>query len=268
MLSIATAADSGAQSALSMRVDLRPLQLAREVDVDRLPLGEDVEAGDARLAVAVARVLHAAERQVDLGADRRGVHVEEPRLELAHRREGLVDVLRVDRSRQPVGNGVGDPDALLERRDRHDRRDGAEDLLARDAHLRVGVGEHGRREEPALRERPVRQLFAAAEELRPLLLPDLDVLRERCPAGARTRTAPRRRPSRARCRRVRAFAPATRRPDEVVVDLPVHEQPRRRRAALPRRAEGAPERPRPRGRRRRPPSRGSRSCRPSRGAAA
>ena len=85
-----------------VRVDLRPCSLPREVDVDRLPLGEDVEARDARLAVAVARVLHAAERQVHLGADRRGVDVEDARLELAHRREGLVDVPRVDRAGQPV----------------------------------------------------------------------------------------------------------------------------------------------------------------------
>src|SRR5690348_6185864 len=41
-------------------VALGLLQLPRVVDVDRLPLGEDVERGLARLAMAVARLLHAA----------------------------------------------------------------------------------------------------------------------------------------------------------------------------------------------------------------
>ena len=54
----------------SVVVDLRALELAGVVDVDRLPLGEDVERGLARLAVAVAGVLRAAERQVHLGAGR------------------------------------------------------------------------------------------------------------------------------------------------------------------------------------------------------
>src|SRR5689334_13031328 len=125
-------------------VDLRLLESTREVDVDRLPLGEHVEARDARLAMAVARVLATAERQVHLGADRGRVDVEDPRLEVAHRRERLVDVLRVDRARQAVRDRVRDPDALLERRDRHDRRHGTEDLLAGDPHARVGVGEDGR----------------------------------------------------------------------------------------------------------------------------
>src|SRR5262245_38395772 len=68
----------------SLGVDLCALELARVVDVDRLPLGEDVERRLARLAVAVAGVLRAAERQVHLGADRAGVDVGDPRLEVAH----------------------------------------------------------------------------------------------------------------------------------------------------------------------------------------
>ena len=52
------------------RVDLGPLQLAGVVDVDRLPLREDVERRLTRLAVAVAGVLRAAERE---GAPRRPI---------------------------------------------------------------------------------------------------------------------------------------------------------------------------------------------------
>ena len=51
---------------LLLGVDLRALEATGVVDVDRLPLREDVEGGLARLAVAVARVLRAAERQVHL----------------------------------------------------------------------------------------------------------------------------------------------------------------------------------------------------------
>src|SRR4029450_451347 len=53
-------------------VDLGALRVAGIVDVDRLPLREHVERGLARLAVAVAGVLRATEREVNLGADRAG----------------------------------------------------------------------------------------------------------------------------------------------------------------------------------------------------
>ena len=68
------------QERVLLRVDLRALQLARVVDVDRLPLGEDVERRLAGLAVAVAGVLRAAEREVHLGADRARVDVRDPGL--------------------------------------------------------------------------------------------------------------------------------------------------------------------------------------------
>src|SRR6476661_5961910 len=77
-------------------VDLCALEPSREVDVDRLPLGVRVERDMARLAVAVAGLLPAAERQVDLGAGRPGVDVDDPRLEVPHRPECLVDVPRED----------------------------------------------------------------------------------------------------------------------------------------------------------------------------
>src|SRR5215208_907972 len=82
------------------RVDLRLLQLPRVVDVDRLPLGEDVERGLARFAMAVPGVLRAAERQVHLGADRARIDVRDPCFEVAHRAEGGVHVAREDRGRE------------------------------------------------------------------------------------------------------------------------------------------------------------------------
>src|SRR4249920_2577619 len=77
-------------------VDLGALEPAREVDVDRLPLGIRVERDVARLAMAVAGLLPATERQVHLGAGRPGVDVDDPRFEVAHRPERLVDVAGED----------------------------------------------------------------------------------------------------------------------------------------------------------------------------
>src|SRR5439155_1772464 len=72
---------------LLLVVDLGALEAPREVDVDRLPLGKRVERGVARLAVAVAGLLPAAEREVRLGARRAGVDVADAGLEGAHRPE-------------------------------------------------------------------------------------------------------------------------------------------------------------------------------------
>ena len=44
-----------------LRVDLRPLETTAVVDVDRLPLGEELQRAQPRLAVAVARAACAAE---------------------------------------------------------------------------------------------------------------------------------------------------------------------------------------------------------------
>src|SRR3989442_11590406 len=77
-------------------VDLRALQLARVVDVYRLPLGVHVERRAAGLAMAITGRLHAAEGELDLGADRAGVHVHDPGLRVAHETKRVVHVARVD----------------------------------------------------------------------------------------------------------------------------------------------------------------------------
>src|SRR5437867_2504260 len=78
-------------------VDLRSLQGSGVVDVDRLPLAEDIDPGHARLAVAVAGLLRSAERQMHFRADGRRVHVEDPGVHVAHGQERFVHVARVDR---------------------------------------------------------------------------------------------------------------------------------------------------------------------------
>src|SRR5690242_14249724 len=62
---------------LLSRVDLRPLQATAVIDVDRLPLRELVERHRAGFPVTIAGVLHAAEGQLDLGADGRRVDIDD-----------------------------------------------------------------------------------------------------------------------------------------------------------------------------------------------
>ena len=78
----------------SYGVDLRPLQRARVVHVAHLGLGVELVHLPAALAVAVAGLLHAAERQMGLGADGRRVDVGDAVVELLHRAEGEVHVAR------------------------------------------------------------------------------------------------------------------------------------------------------------------------------
>src|SRR5580765_5641721 len=82
----------GSAIGLVLVVDLRSLEATAEVDVDRFPLGERVERRMAGLAVAVAGLLPAAEREVRLGPGRPGVDVDDPGLEVAHRPERGVGV--------------------------------------------------------------------------------------------------------------------------------------------------------------------------------
>src|SRR6185503_18568209 len=89
-----------------MIVDLRALELAAVIDVDRLPLGENVEHGKGGFAMAVAGVLHPAEGHVYFRPDGGTVHVGDPGLDFANRAHGAVDVLGVDRGRKPVGRVV------------------------------------------------------------------------------------------------------------------------------------------------------------------
>src|SRR3982751_6060158 len=82
-----------------LRVDLRALQAAAEVDVHRLPFGKDVERRGPGLAVAVAGCLRAAEWEMHLRTDRRRVDVENAGVHIAHGCERAIDILSVDRSR-------------------------------------------------------------------------------------------------------------------------------------------------------------------------
>src|SRR5690554_2052380 len=83
-------------------VDLGALELAREVDVDRLPLGVEIDRGGAGLAVPVAGALGTTEGEVNLCPCRAGVDVENAGVDVLHCLEGLVDILREDRRGKAV----------------------------------------------------------------------------------------------------------------------------------------------------------------------
>src|SRR5579862_4993393 len=156
-------------------VDLRALELARIVDIDRLPLGEHVERRLPRLAMPVAGVLRPAEREMHLGADRAGVHVRDPSLEVAHRAERAVHVAREDRGREPEFDPVRHGDRLVEIAHPDERRRRAEDLLLRDAHTRLHVGEDRRPVEVAATEVAFGRDLAAREQTCALVAADLRV---------------------------------------------------------------------------------------------
>src|SRR3954469_25329676 len=115
-----------------LRVDLGALQAAAEVDIHRLPFGEDVERSRPGLAMAVAGCLRTAERQMHLRADRRRVDVENPGVHIAHGCERAIDILSVDRSRQAVLHAVAYRDSLIEGSTGNHRDDRTEDFLLRD----------------------------------------------------------------------------------------------------------------------------------------
>src|SRR5713226_8915551 len=97
-----------AEAGEARRVDLCALQPVGEVHVNRLPLRIEVDGGNAGLAVAVAGLLGAPEGQMRFRANGGRVDVDDPGVEVARGLKSLVDVARVDRSRKPVDDAVGD----------------------------------------------------------------------------------------------------------------------------------------------------------------
>src|SRR5262252_2049144 len=102
------------------------------VDDDGFPLAVDIERLGARLAEAVTRVLHAAERHVRAGAVRRAVDRHEsgtvPRDELLD----AVAVERVNRARQAEGRRVRESNGTIEIGGAVETRHRTEQLLLRD----------------------------------------------------------------------------------------------------------------------------------------
>src|SRR5688572_18811016 len=118
----------------TLRIDLRTLELAAEVNVDAFPFGEDVQ-DVAAFAVAVAGLADSAEGEMDFRADCGGVDVDDSGLHVAHRPKRPVHIGCVDGAAQSELDSVYDGNRVVHAVARNHAGRGSEDLLLGDAHL-------------------------------------------------------------------------------------------------------------------------------------
>src|SRR5512132_705616 len=104
----------------------------RSVLIDGHDLGVELARRAALLVRAEPRALGPAERDVDVGAGRLRVDVHDAGLDLAHEALARADVAGEDRRRQAEADAVGPRDRIVDRLEAVERRDRAEDLLARE----------------------------------------------------------------------------------------------------------------------------------------
>src|SRR5215472_3459008 len=161
--------------ALLRAVDLRLLQLVREIYVHRLPLSVEIDGADPAFAVSVAGGLCATEGQVHLGAYGRSVDVRDSCVQVAHRGERLVHVFGVDRGRKPVLDAIRDLNRFIHAITWDDAYHWPEDFFLCNAHLGINIDEDRRFHEPAVLVIALLEAIAAAYPLGALVLADLDI---------------------------------------------------------------------------------------------
>src|SRR5438034_11845698 len=131
------------------RVDLSALQAAGVVHVDRLPIREFVQGRWPGLAgVRRPGLLDPAEGELDLGADRRRVHVGDARLQFLHGPERPPEVRRVDLGGGPVIEKKRERDRVVEIFRLEDAQDRTEYILRRQALSAIDLKDRGLAEEP------------------------------------------------------------------------------------------------------------------------
>ena len=77
-------------------VDLRSLKFAAVIDVDRLPLREEIVDCPSTFTMSVAGLFDAAKGEVSLSPDCGCIDIRNTGLDITHRNECLVDIPRVD----------------------------------------------------------------------------------------------------------------------------------------------------------------------------
>src|SRR5437870_4810706 len=129
--------------------------------------------------MSVAGLLGPAEGQVGLGADGGSVDVENTRFHFPHGLERFVDILGVYRRGKAVHHSIADVDGLIQAVAGDDGNYRPENFLLRDAHLGVAVAEDGGSVKSAAVVSVAGESVSAAQQLRALVLADLDVLLDR-----------------------------------------------------------------------------------------
>src|SRR5258708_367184 len=89
-------------------INLGFLQFAAVVGVDDFPFGEDIQAGEAGFAVAVAGAACAAEGELDFGSGGAGIDVQDASGDITYGALDAVVVLRVDGTGEAEGSVVID----------------------------------------------------------------------------------------------------------------------------------------------------------------
>ena len=138
----------------SARRPSSPRSTSARAQPDRAAHGVEVHHRRAELLVVGrrARLLDAAERRVERGADGRPVDAHHPGLDLGREALRGGERARADRRRQAVVDVVGRLDRLVERADALERRSPGRTPRPAPADAGRDVDEHGRREEPAVGE--------------------------------------------------------------------------------------------------------------------
>src|ERR1035438_2184109 len=143
-------------------INLRPQQLIRVIDIHRLPCRKEVD-GSIAFAMPIPCVFDAAEGQMHFRADGGGVDVGDAGFKVSDCGEGAIYVLCVEGCREPVFNGVGNLDGLLEGLKFNQAYYRAEDFFTSDAHVGSDSAEYGRLKVSAVRIFAIRQHAAACE---------------------------------------------------------------------------------------------------------
>src|SRR5260370_436284 len=126
--------------------------------------------------MAIAGSLSTAERQMNLGANRGSVNVEDSGGRVLHRRVCAIDVFGENRGRKPVPHAVGDLYGVVESATFDHRYNRTEDFLLCDPHIRLYLGEHGRLYEITVLHVAFLGAVAAAHHPGAIFfLPDIDV---------------------------------------------------------------------------------------------
>src|SRR4051812_22992169 len=144
-----------------------------QIHPDSLRLGEIVERGGAVLA-AEAGVPLAAPGQAHVGIAI-GVHPDRAGAGPLGEALQLADVAAPDAGSEAVGRAVGDAQGVGLVLELDDADDGAKNLLLRDPHLVLDIGEHGRADEIAA----LADTRSACDECRAFPLADVDIVEDR-----------------------------------------------------------------------------------------